>query len=48
MNRLALQIRVRKWNKAIIEFSNRINPKIEYWIDKYKVIKVGCILGIGN
>jgi hypothetical protein len=48
MNRIALQLRIRKWNKSIIELSNRINPKIEYWIDKYKVVKVACILGIGK
>ena len=46
MNRLSL--RVQKIATKAKDWSRNNSPKIELWIDKYKLIKVGCGLGIGS
>ena len=46
MNRLSL--RVQKIVAKTKDWSRNYSPKIELWIDKYKLIKVGCGLGIGS
>lgn len=45
MNRLTL--RVQKLWKAGKEWQKDLAPRVELWIDKYKLIKVGCVTGIG-
>ncbi len=30
------------------KWQNSMTPKVELWIDKYKIVKVGCVVGIGT
>lgn len=46
MNRFTL--RMQKWWSGVKEWNREFSPKLELWIDKYKIIKVGCVLGIGT
>ena len=41
-------IRLKQIGQYIAKWQNKTTPKIEYWVDKYKVVKYGCILGIGK
>ncbi len=45
MNRFTL--RLISWKKQIIDARNIISPKVELFIDKYQLIKVGCVFGVG-
>lgn len=38
---------LQKWMKSTRQWTEKMTPKVEYMVDKYKVIKVGCSLGIG-
>ena len=45
MNKLASSLQ--KWIKSTRQWTDKMTPKVEYFVDKYKVIKVGCSIGIG-
>lgn len=44
MNRFTLKLK--KWKLSLTSWQSRITPKVEHWIDKYKLIKTGCFIGI--
>lgn len=46
MNSFTLRFR-KLWSSAQ-SWSRDFSPKLELWIDKYKLIKVGCVLGIST
>ena len=39
---------LKKMALSFSKWQNVVSPKVELWIDKYKIVKVGCVLGIGN
>ncbi len=43
-----LTIRIKRLSQSIGKWQHKNTPKLEYWVDKYKVVKYGCILGIGK
>lgn len=43
MNKIV--IKLTKYRRNLIEWSNKTSPRINYLIDRYQIIKVGCILG---
>lgn len=38
----------RKWQRLTTQYIQTLNPKLDHLIDKYKLIKYGCILGAGT
>jgi len=41
-------IRLQQIGKSLTKWQNNVTPKLEYWVDKYKIVKYGCVLGIGK
>lgn len=41
-------IRVKHMGQSLIKWQNIVTPKLEHWVDKYKIVKYGCVLGIGK
>lgn len=45
MNKLLPQIS--KLQKGFKEWTSKMGLRVDYLIDKYKIIKVGCVVGTG-
>jgi len=46
MNQFTL--RLKKVALSLSKWQSSVTPKVELWVDKYKIVKVGCVFGIGN
>lgn len=40
-------LKFKKMKKNTLQWMNQSNSKIDYFIDKYHLIKVGCVVGTG-
>jgi hypothetical protein len=38
-------IKAKKLQQSFNSWMGRVNPRLDYLIDKYHIIKVGCVLG---
>lgn len=38
-------IKAKKMQQSLNGWIRKVNPRVDYLIDKYHIIKVGCVLG---
>lgn len=40
-------IQLKKFQQLFNNWMTKVNPRLDYLIDKYHIIKVGCVVGSG-